>query len=294
MSNTFSIPPSEARRKVSDAVMATQFKNWCFTAYQDSKGASFTGTSDVSNLTFRSSVAEARWQLEKCPTSGRIHVQGVLRVVSRAVLSTVKLALESVFKGAHIEACKGTWEQNVSYVSKPETHVAGPWRWPDRAKTPFVRTVEFWFGQPGNGKSTEARTLLASKGYEVYEVAKSEASKGTWLSGYNGEEGVIMDEVSSSWFDEGNWKKVLDRLPQKLPAGAGGNNVMWTPKHIIMISNYMPDTLFRTDPFRTRIANIRYIDRPAYPIKQTELNYNELDPLLVQKFRRPLKRKRDD
>lgn len=98
-----------------------------------------------------------------------------------------------------------------------------------------------------------------------------------------------MDEVKADWFDESNWKKVLDRMPQKLPAGSGGKTIDWTPVHIIMISNHVPPPLFRTDAFKSRIHKINWVRRPPFPMKQTELNYDPNDPDLAS-FEPPAKK----
>lgn len=248
----------------------SQFQNWCFTAYdlQEPCGTlvRLLESADVGSLGWSLPVVKAQWQLEKCGTTGRIHIQGMVRMEKRLVFATAKCALAQLFgPTVHLEEMRGTWDQNLTYTSKPQTHVSGPFRFNVLdPEAPFARTVEYWFGAPGTGKSTAARSLFKAKGYDIYEIAKSSASKGAWLSGYAGQEGVIMDEVKWNWFDDSNWKKVLDRMPQQMCAGAGGKNVMWTPVHIIMISNE-PPTKFMADPaVRSRIHKVKKFNNPSF------------------------------
>lgn len=272
-------------RFMSRESKTVQYQNWVFTAFQDPSGKPFTDESCLAKVPFGPPIAAAQWSVERCEKTGRLHLQGMLRMATRTVFSTVKFHLQKLCPGAHIKNMKGTWDQNLSYTSKERTHVAGPFRYNVRdPDAPFKRTVEYWFGKPCTGKGTEARQYLESKGYQIYHVAKSEASNGTWLSGYSGQEGVIMDEVDVSWFGESNWKKVLDRMPQTLPAGSGGKTCEWTPVHIIMISNYLPPPLFRSEAFKTRIHKIRFIDREPYKLPETELDYDENDPAIVAAF----------
>lgn len=219
-------------------------------------------SADVSDIPFGSPVAKAQWSLEKCSDTGRVHIQGMVRMEKRMVFSSVKSALDKWFDKFHLEEMKGTWQQSLDYTSKPETHVAGPFRYNVRdPSAPFTRKVSYWWGPPGSGKSTAARQVLGSKGYDIYEVAKSSASKGTWLPGYSSQEGVIMDEVDWKWFDESGWKKVLDRMPQTLVAGAGGKNVYWDPVEIILISNYPPTKFLENEAIKSRIHDVVKFDK---------------------------------
>lgn len=292
--------PTASQRSFSQAARdeksRQQYQNWCATIYHSSDGGILDTKSDWSEykeLKFPNDVLRAQWSLERCPETGRVHIQLCFRMRSRVVFSRAKEALENIDSTAHIEACKGTWAQNLAYTRKPETHIAGPFQFPP--DVPFVRVVEYWYGKPGNGKSTEARKLLKDLGYDIYEVCHADASRGTWLSDYNGEEAAIMDEVDMDWFSPSLWKKVLDTVPQTLPSKAGGGCISWTPKHIILISNYAPDDFFGSEAMRRRIDRIRFIPREPFPQKRTEMeggalfqSHLGLDP----QYRRPAKRAR--
>lgn len=62
------------------------------------------------------------YQLERCPTSGRLHYQGYLECKSKSSLDRVKTRILKNPK-AHVEIAKGTAQQNIDYCSKSETCV---------------------------------------------------------------------------------------------------------------------------------------------------------------------------
>lgn len=247
-------------------------QNWCATIFQF--GGAPVKDDVYAVLRFSPDVVRAKWSLERCPKSGRLHLQLCFRMERRVVFATARDALLFANKPS-VRRCRGTWQQNLNYCSKRRTHVRGPWEY-DRAvaagsSADFSRVSEYWFGPAGNGKSTEARRVLRSEGHDIYEVCKSDASRGVWFSDYNGETGVLMEEVEADWFSPSMWKKVLDTLPQAVPSKAGGGKVDWTPRHIIMVANHPPPHFFAEEPFARRIDRIRYIDRPPYPQKRTVL-----------------------
>lgn len=269
---------SQGRRKT------TQFQNWVFTYFPPQRATPDSTVDDVQRtiiLGFEALVRNPHFppefapiakrlifSLERCPSTQRLHYQGAIRFKSRVTMAAIQRL--PIWQGAHWEIMEGKWSDSETYCSKLDTHVAGPVKcgYP-AADAP--RDVRYWFGVPCNGKSREARALAASLGYEVYELSKADASNGTWLGDYDGEECVIMDEVSEDWFSPSMWKKMLDRLPQRIPTGSGGKSVMFSPLLIIMISNYAPPQLFMSEAFQTRISEIRFIDRPPYPVPQTRI-----------------------
>ena len=77
------------------------------------------------------------FQLEKAPTTGRLHYQWYLRFASNVSLSRVAKIFNSVcggVSGVHCEIAKGTEEECVRYCSKEDTRVGGPWEFGERAR----------------------------------------------------------------------------------------------------------------------------------------------------------------
>nr|QXP07694.1 MAG: replication associated protein [Arizlama virus] len=66
------------------------------------------------------------WQHEKCPTTGRDHLQGYLRLENSGKFGTVKKILKN--NSAYVAAAKYPEHCSENYCSKEATHVAGPWQ----------------------------------------------------------------------------------------------------------------------------------------------------------------------
>lgn len=69
-------------------------------------------------------IRHAVWQVERAPTTGRLHLQ-----MYAEFRSPVRPhAIQRHFPGAHVEESKGSYEQNKAYCTKEETRVEGPFR----------------------------------------------------------------------------------------------------------------------------------------------------------------------
>lgn len=74
-------------------------------------------------------------QLEKCPDTGRVHLQAYIEVSNDECKGGVRLrAIQQWLPGAHIEARKGSQQQAMDYCEKEETRLAGPWRYGEPKK----------------------------------------------------------------------------------------------------------------------------------------------------------------
>lgn len=81
-------------------------------------------------------------QQEKCPSTGKLHLQGYLELTKPMRMSAVKKLLDC--PSVHLEVRKGTQEQAIAYCKKTESRVAGPWE----------------FGEPGRqGKRVDLECL---------------------------------------------------------------------------------------------------------------------------------------
>lgn len=63
------------------------------------------------------------YQLEKCPTTGRLHLQMFIQFKNQVRVAT----LQGVFPGCHAELCRASEKDNERYCSKCDTRLAGPW-----------------------------------------------------------------------------------------------------------------------------------------------------------------------
>lgn len=98
----------------------------CFTIFfpNDHVTAYDTATGVFKNL---DPIRYAIWQLERCPDTDRIHVQGYLELNGTKRLAGVKKLFwcDSV----HVEKRRGTRLQAKEYCSKEDTKVQGPWEY---------------------------------------------------------------------------------------------------------------------------------------------------------------------
>lgn len=165
-------------------------------------------------------------QLESAPITGKLHYQGVVRFTNRNTLSAAREIMDAaMLGGCHLEICKGTFDQNLEYCSKPN-RVAGPWylgdvRAPDpeaendrnprnkavpvqsngridltRLEVPVdFRFVTVIWGPPAIGKSYVAQLICSYIGGGTYNVpGKAKNSNGRWIGDYQGENCAIIDE----------------------------------------------------------------------------------------------------
>lgn len=95
-------------------------RNWVWTLFVPEHGdfADFLSVGD--GLKF------AVWQLESCPDTGRLHLQGYAELESPMRLAAFKRRLGD--DRAHVEERRGSSAQAIAYCEKPESRVAGPWR----------------------------------------------------------------------------------------------------------------------------------------------------------------------
>lgn len=69
----------------------------------------------------------AVWQLERGDAAGKIHIQGYVEFKNQCRQSRAKEIL-GLGASVHIEARRGSRDSAVSYCTKDETRVSGPWR----------------------------------------------------------------------------------------------------------------------------------------------------------------------
>ena len=100
---------------------------YCFTVYGD--GDSLDGEELVAFLGRDGKVRYVVAQLEKCPTSGRVHVQGYLELSTPMRVPGASKLFGTV--GPHLEPRRGTRVQARDYCRKTESRLSGPWEYGD-------------------------------------------------------------------------------------------------------------------------------------------------------------------
>lgn len=237
-------------------------KYWLITSYEDD----FTVTEEVEFSVY---------QREVCPNTHREHWQCFVGFKARKRFSTVR----RLYPGCHIEVMRGSVNESVSYCSKEDSRLWGPYfvgevpsaqakqdilgeltRFP--VKEVITRQPKLWRSVR---QMRELRTLLSEPRNHLTEGVLLTGLTGTgksriasticdflgrsawispelqWFDGYDGEELVILDEVRPP-ISIPMTLRVLDRYPLKVPVKGGFTN--WAPHLVIMTSNLSLNELF--------------------------------------------------
>jgi len=95
---------------------------WLFTDFNEVEDVSNFFNDESSNK-----IQYAIWQQEKCPKTGKLHIQGYLELKSPCRRKQVQETI--LASNAHLEIRAGTPEQAINYCSKLETRVDGPYEY---------------------------------------------------------------------------------------------------------------------------------------------------------------------
>lgn len=111
--------------------------NWCFTFFLNEEDE--PTPSQMSQELKRYCKAWG-FQLEKCPTTEKLHYQGWLSLKTKEYMNT----LTNMFPKIHIEGMKDIWASK-KYCTKEESKVGGPWD----ENSIFIKTINkkdfFWW-----------------------------------------------------------------------------------------------------------------------------------------------------
>lgn len=106
---------------MAEQVNNNKSRRWCFTDF----GPKALDAANYFGAALPAGIRFAIWQKERCPQSGRFHVQGYVRLANATTMGGVKRLLGS--DTAHLSVAQGNEAQNVDYCSKEESKVEGPW-----------------------------------------------------------------------------------------------------------------------------------------------------------------------
>jgi hypothetical protein len=150
----------------------SSFRNVCFTAFTNN----ITGF--LNNYTPHKCIKYIIFQLERCPTTGREHIQGYAEFKDSYKLSTIQNYL-GCNNQLHVEERMGSQEQAIHYCSKPVDgcecqHCVNN---PERLQGPFE------FGKPKkshNGKKSISNALDMAKKLNPIKDIVDAVPKSTW------------------------------------------------------------------------------------------------------------------
>lgn len=98
--------------------------HWCFTLYEPT----------LVPAAIPATVRYMVYQVERCPSTDRLHIQGYVQCVGRQYGSFISSLTSALFAGrpSHNEAAKGTDGDNETYCTKEDSRVEGPFRFGER------------------------------------------------------------------------------------------------------------------------------------------------------------------
>lgn len=271
---------------------------WCFTV---------NNPKDTDHVTL--STLDCKYMIyaeETAPTTGTLHLQGYVVLSSPCRLSKMKKILPP---GTHIEAAKGTTEQNIEYCSKEGWPVEYGTRPKTRAQIGEDNAARYAdaIQAAKEGRMDDIPPDLRTKHYNTYKnIAKDYMPKpdslaqtcglwiygptGTgkthavvtafpdrymkplnkWWDGYQGEDVVHLDEIAPS---HAQWiAPYLKKWADKWPfdAESKGSAAQLRPEKIIVTSNYSIDQMVFAEEDLDAIKR-RYTQVFKYTREQTIL-----------------------
>lgn len=261
------------------------FNNFCFTSFD---------TNIKPKLT---SCHFLIYQKEKCPTTGKEHLQGYCELKRAKDITQIKRMFKS--QTMHIERAKGTAEENIAYCTKLSCRVEEPvvhgtpkqqGKRNDIPKIeslkqvaednpmffiryhkgvekllqvkekPTMRDIEVTvlIGNPGTGK-----TKYVYDRYPIEDIYKlnTNTNNTLWFDGYTDQTILLIDDFKG-WIKYTELLTILDRYPYRCQTKGSYVYAKWS--HVYITSNYdIPEWYnfndYSIDAIARRIKNKIYL-----------------------------------
>lgn len=145
------------------------------------------------------------------------------------------------------------------------------WRWyefqhkVEQSATIRDVQVNYWWGNPGAGKTFSAISILRNAGESPYIAQKDNAF---WWDGYTGQRTIILDDWDDTWTTLTRAKRLLDKYPLNLEVKGGYCPAAYTC--IIITSNTNPNELYSRCKQDDRQALMRRIHETLHVTKKYE------------------------
>lgn len=248
--------------------MQNTSRAWCFTIFSKVPGRAPPQIEDSMHIKY------CIYQLEKCESSGRLHLQGCIKFKVPIRMPQAKSFLG--VQDAHLEVCRD-WEASKRYCTKEDTRVEGPWELGTDTKQGQRSDIETITEKLRNGARIKRiaeehprEFVKFHKGFQAYKAAVDQPMHGAktcilligatgvgktrfvmdifkdvynvfdiskpWYDGYDGHEVMLLDECGAGNIMHYNLlKQLTDRYALTIPVK--GHSVPLKAKFIFMTSN---------------------------------------------------------
>lgn len=271
---------------------------WCFTKFSDVSTSTLWCLASDDNLPLDNPDSEKvqclYYQVEECPTTHRIHLQGFIIMKKRTRFSTVS----KLFEGCHITKARGTQDQNIAYCSKSESKIVGPFKigellkpgednafkavceyvkqgkpiselaldYPDvivRHSRGLEQLIRYIQPRVETFRHVEVIYIYGPTGtgktrmcYESQPLLYEVRQNGLWWDGYVDQKCILFDEFYGD-IKIKDMLRWLDGYPVYVPFKGGFIQARWTIVYIT--SNVHPDDIYRCVPIDVKSAFMRRI-----------------------------------
>lgn len=255
----------------------------------------------------------AIYQVERCPTTKRLHLQMFLQYKNQVRLST----LTDMFPGCHAELCRASEKDNERYCSKNESRIAGPWTY--GTKTSQGKRTDWDHVKEMAAAGLKRRDILLEhpklapchKGIDVLIAAVKGPAPVTrdiqvWLlhgetrvgkthractkfpeayricgryyegksfDGYDGQSELILDEWDSTEWPITLMNDILDKWRCELQCRYFNKTAYWTK--VVICSNLDPETYYAGVGQTTRAAFFRRLTHIIHvETQEQEINFD--------------------
>ena len=283
-----------------------RFRNFVFTSFKLDLHPKIQ-TADVQYLIY---------QIEECPKTKKHHIQGYCELKSQLSLSTIRNMTQD--NQIHIEKRYGSQAQAISYASKSDTRVSGPYEIGTRRaqgnRNDLAALTEQVTAQSCLDDVADQYPCLYIKYYKGIEKlinskivdrtwkpevilywgptgtgktkrAFEQCNKpyihngGVWFDGYEHNEDVIFDDFFED-LPSTYLLRLIDCYPMRVPIKGGF--VKWVPKRIFFTSNIELENWYRAAPECHRLALWRRFDT-TQKCTYSEVEGNTIPQLLGKK-----------
>lgn len=261
--------------------MSQKLRNCLITCFDLEQGRKLTPNENFKYIVY---------QIEQCPKTSKLHLQGYIELTKEIRFNTLKKLLPA---GTHIEPRKGTQAEAIAYCTKEETRVEPPVELGEKKEqgkrndivsfrdaikegatnrelienmpalvakySKFISDVRSAYSEPRNW-ITEVIVLFGPSGCgKTKYVYDNETDFDTitycnnFFLGYTGKHVILIDSFEPNDIPRGLFLRLLDRYAMTVKIKNGEMN--WNPKKIYITTNFDPNNWYvQSEAVMTRIT----------------------------------------